>query len=107
MAAPVPRLRAGSEEWPMVTLDRLVNVLGGSGVRLRSCSLSRDTPLSSVALHESTADRTTVTGDVLLAVGADSVAQAVRWAASAQASVVLVRGCDDEPEDDPDVAIAA
>ena len=90
----------------MVTLDRLVNVLGGSAVRLRFCSISRDTPLSSVALHESTADRTTVTGDVLLAVGADSIAQAVRWAASAQASVVLVRGCDDEPEDDPDVAIA-
>ncbi|WP_418602574.1 PucR family transcriptional regulator [Mycolicibacterium sp. SCSIO 43805] len=91
----------------MVTLDRLVNVLGGSGVRLRPCSLPRDTPLSSVALHESTAERVVVTGDVLLAVGAESVEQAVRWAALAQASAVLVR----QPDQDatvvgPDVAVA-
>lgn len=91
----------------MVTLDRLVNVLGGSGVRLRSCSLPRDTPLSSVALHESTAERVVVTGDVLLAVGADSVEQAVRWAALAQASAVLVRQPDqDATVVDPDVAVA-
>ena len=39
----------------MVTLDRLVNVLGGYGVRLRYCPISRSTELSSVVLHEASA----------------------------------------------------
>ncbi|TQM33488.1 PucR family transcriptional regulator [Nocardia bhagyanarayanae] len=80
----------------MVTLDRLVNVLGGYGVRLRSCSVSRATELSSVVLPEATAERAVVTGDVLLAVGAESVEQAVGWAGSARAVVVLVRGVDEQ-----------
>ncbi len=75
----------------MITLDRLVNVLGGYGVRLRCCSVPRSTELRSVVIHEAAADRSEV-GDVLLAVGAGSIGEAVRWAASARAVVVLMRG---------------
>lgn len=78
----------------MVTLDRLVNVLGSYGVRLRFCPIPRSTELRSVILHEVTDDRTVV-GDVLLGIGARSVKEAVRWAASAHAVVVLIRGDDD------------
>lgn len=41
-----------------------------------------------------------VIGDVLLAVGAESVAEAVRWGAAARAVVVLVRGFDDAADDE-------
>ncbi len=75
----------------MVTLDRLVNVLGSYGVRLRFCPIPRSTELRSVILHEVTDDRT-VLGDVLLGIGACSVGEAVGWAASARAVVVLIRG---------------
>ncbi|MBS9534040.1 helix-turn-helix domain-containing protein [Mycobacterium sp. M1] len=75
----------------MVTLDRLVNVLGGYGVRLRFCSAPRTTELASVALHEDGV----VVGDVLLAVGARSVKEAVRWAVAAKAVAVLVRDFED------------
>ncbi|ORB86723.1 PucR family transcriptional regulator [Mycobacterium kansasii] len=78
----------------MITLDRLVNVLGGYGVRLRWSSVSRSTELRSVVIHE-TATARSVVGDVLLAVGAGSVREAVQWAASARAVVVLTR--DGEP----------
>lgn len=74
----------------MITLDRLVNVLGGYGVRLRWSSLPRSTELRSVVIHEAAATRPVV-GDVLLAIGASSVAEAVQWAASARAVVVLTR----------------
>ncbi|MDH6196515.1 hypothetical protein M2272_003158 [Mycobacterium frederiksbergense] len=74
----------------MLTLDRLINVLGGYGVRLRYCPASRSTALRSVVMHEPGP----VIGDVLLAVGAGSIAEAVRWAASARAVVVLVRSMD-------------
>lgn len=92
----------------MVTLDRLVNVLGGYGVRLRACTVSREAELSSVVLPETIADRGVVTGDVLLAVGAQDVAEAVRWAVAAGASAVLVRGRDDEfafPDTDAAIAV--
>jgi hypothetical protein len=79
----------------MVTLDRLVNVLGGYGVRLRFCPIPRSTELRSVIMHELVEDRTVV-GDVLLGIGARSVKLAVRWAASARAVVVLIRGGDDD-----------
>lgn len=79
----------------MVTLDRLVNVLGSYGVRLRFCPVPRSTELRSVVMHEATGDRTVV-GDVLLGIGARSVKEAVRWAASARAVVVLIRGGDDD-----------
>lgn len=74
----------------MVRLDRLVNVLGGYGLRLVRCPVPRSTELRSVVLHEQTAGRTVV-GDVLLAIGARSVSEAVRWASTARAAVVFVR----------------
>ncbi|MGV0802874.1 PucR family transcriptional regulator, partial [Mycolicibacterium elephantis] len=79
----------------MVTLDRLVNVLGSYGVRLRFCPVPRSTELSSVVMHEAVGGRTVV-GDVLLAIGARSVKEAVRWAVSARAIVVLLRSGDDD-----------
>jgi hypothetical protein len=54
----------------VITLDRLVNVLGGYGVRLRWSSVPRSTELRSVVIHEAAPDRVVV-GDVLLAIGAD------------------------------------
>ena len=77
----------------MITLDRLVNVLGGYGVRMRSGAVPRTTELGSVVLPE-VVDGAPVTGDVLLAVDAPSVDEAMRWAASARATAVLVRGDD-------------
>jgi hypothetical protein len=90
----------------VVTLDRLINVLGGYGVRLRapargSRPAPRSTELRSVVMHEPGQ----VIGDVLLAVGAESVAEAVRWATAARAVVVLVRGPDDEAADDGGIAV--
>jgi hypothetical protein len=79
----------------VVTLDRLVNVLGSYGVRLRFCPIPRSTELRSVVLHELIEDRAVI-GDVLLGIGAQSVKQAVRWAASARAVVVLIQGDEDE-----------
>ncbi|ORW20695.1 PucR family transcriptional regulator [Mycolicibacter nonchromogenicus] len=79
----------------MVTLDRLVNVVGSYGVRLRFCSIPRTTQLSSVVMHEVTGERVVV-GDVLLAVGARSVKEAVRWAVAAKAVAVLVRDAEDK-----------
>jgi hypothetical protein len=79
----------------VVTLDRLVNVLGSYGVRLSFCPIPRSTELRSVIMHEVTNDRTVV-GDVLLGIGARSVKEAVRWAASARAVVVLIRGGDND-----------
>lgn len=75
----------------MVTLDRLVNVLGGYGARLCCCPVSRDVALRDVVIHD-LADPRTLSGDAFLAVGADSVVAAVELAAAAHASVVLVRG---------------
>ncbi len=91
----------------MVTLDRLVNVLGSYGVRLRFCPIPRSTELRSVVMHEMTDERTVV-GDVLLGFGARSVNEAVRWAAAARAVVVLVRGGDNDTAfdgADEDVAV--
>lgn len=75
----------------MITLDRLVNVLGSYGVRLRWSSVPRSTELRSVVIHEAT-PAGPVTGDVLLAVDAATVEQAMQWAAAARAAVVLIRG---------------
>ncbi|MCA2229335.1 NAD(P)/FAD-dependent oxidoreductase [Nonomuraea aurantiaca] len=73
----------------MITLDRLVNVLGGYGVPLCGRPETRSAWLRSVAVPDAT-DRH-VTGDLLLAVGTSSIAEAVRWAAAAHAAAVLVR----------------
>ncbi|MCG8922970.1 CdaR family transcriptional regulator [Lentzea sp. CC55] len=75
----------------MVRLDRLVNVLGGYGVRLCCCPVPRSAELRGVVLRDATDGRPEV-GDVYLAVGAESVAEAVHAAVSARAVVVLVRG---------------
>lgn len=82
----------------MVTLDRLVNVLGGYGVRLVTGSAPRSTELRSVVLHE---DRQVV-GDVLLAVDADSVETALAWARASRAVAVLVRDDDTAVTATPD-----
>lgn len=74
----------------MITLDRLVNVLGGYGARLAHCPVPRSLELRSVALPETVGGRV-VTGDVLLAVGAHTAEEAVRLARTAHAAVVLVR----------------
>ncbi|GFG54245.1 PucR family transcriptional regulator [Mycolicibacterium agri] len=79
----------------MITLDRLVNVLGSYGVRLRHCPVPRSTELSSVVIYEVAGERTVV-GDVLLAMGARSVHEAVQWAVSAHAVVVLLRDNSDD-----------
>lgn len=74
----------------MITLDRLVNVLGGYGVRARLCAVPRSIELRSVVVPEAAGDQT-VAGDVLLAIGSASVSEALRWAVSARAAAVLVR----------------
>ena len=74
----------------MVRLDRLVNVLGGYGVRLTGGRVPRSTELRHVVLPETLGGRP-VAGDVLLAIGATSVAEAVRWAEAARAVVVMVK----------------
>ncbi|MEV0758270.1 helix-turn-helix domain-containing protein [Streptosporangium sp. NPDC050280] len=73
----------------MITLDRLVNVLGGYGVRLYGRPEARSAWLRSVAIPDAANHH--VAGDVLLAVGASSLAEAVRWAAADKATAVLVR----------------
>ncbi|TDD51562.1 PucR family transcriptional regulator [Nonomuraea terrae] len=87
----------------MITLDRLVNVLGGYGVRLCGRPETRSVRLRSVAMPDPGDDR--VTGDVLLAVGACSVAEAVRWAVAARAAVVVVRGQAPSALDDQGPAV--
>lgn len=91
----------------MITLDRLANVLGGYGARLRWCPVPRSATLRSVALPASVEGRA-ASGDVLLAIGADSVDQALDWAVAAQAVITVVRASDvpDTPADlNPDVAV--
>ena len=90
----------------MITLDRLVNVLGSYGVRLRWSSVPRSTELASVVIHEAAADRPVV-GDVLLAIGAGSLGEAVRWAVSARAVVVLIRGGEEPIAFDGDAQVGA
>ncbi|MFI5718634.1 PucR family transcriptional regulator [Nocardia sp. NPDC051750] len=75
----------------MVRLDHLVNVLGGYGVRLRCCPVSRATMIRSVAMHDVTGAEE-ATGDIFLAVGAGSASEAVTGARAAKAVAVLIRG---------------
>lgn len=85
----------------MVTLDRLANVLGGYGIRLRLGSVPRSTPLRSVVIHGAEQDPTEV-GDVLLGIGARSMLEVVEWAVSARAVVALIRG-DQGTGDGPEI----
>jgi len=74
----------------LITLDRLVNVLGSSGVRLWSGSRRpREVMLRSVVIHDPT-DGRFGTGDVYLAVGLEAPA-AIVAAGKARASTVLIR----------------
>ncbi|GAA3316181.1 PucR family transcriptional regulator [Nonomuraea dietziae] len=77
----------------MITVDRLVNVLGGYGVRLFGRPEARSAWLRSVAMPEACEHH--VAGDLLLAVGTCSIDEAVRWAAAARAAAVLVRPAPD------------
>ncbi|AXB46530.1 PucR family transcriptional regulator [Amycolatopsis albispora] len=86
----------------MVGLDRLVNVLGGYGVRLVCCPVPRAVKLRSVVLRE---QDTPTSGDVFLAVGARSVAEGIAWAVEARASVVLIHG--DAPREAAEAGEAA
>ncbi|MDA8371170.1 MAG: helix-turn-helix domain-containing protein [Nocardiopsaceae bacterium] len=74
----------------MLTLDRLVNVLGSYGGRLLCCPIPRSTVLRSVAVHDSAAPEACA-GEVFLAVGTASAADAVEAAVRASAMVVVVR----------------
>ncbi|NKY30661.1 PucR family transcriptional regulator [Nocardia gamkensis] len=85
----------------MVTLDRLANVLGGYGVRLRLGSVARATPLRSVVIPGAEHDPAEM-GDVLLGIGARSVSEVVDWAVSARAVVALFRG-DEQTDDEPKI----
>lgn len=75
----------------MVTLDRLVNVLAGYGVRLHGRPVPRSTELRRVVVYDPMAERT-ITGEVLLAVGTRSIAEALSWATITGAEVVVVQG---------------
>ncbi|MEH3140391.1 MAG: helix-turn-helix domain-containing protein [Mycobacterium kyogaense] len=77
----------------MITLDRLINVLGGYGVRWHAGSADRSTELRSVVLPE-IVDGRTVPGDVLLAVGATTGVEALQWAEAAGSVAVLTRSTD-------------
>jgi hypothetical protein len=88
----------------VITLDRLINVLGGYGARLHGGSADRSTELRSVVLPE-VVDGRTVSGDVLLAVGAASSTEALRWARAARAAVVLTRAADPVVASEPGVAV--
>ncbi|WP_433761444.1 PucR family transcriptional regulator [Nocardia sp. CA-135398] len=85
----------------MVTLDRLANVLGGYGIRLRLGSVPRSTPLRTVVIHGADEDPTEI-GDVLLGIGARSVSELMDWAVSAHAVVALIRG-GEETADEPEI----
>lgn len=82
------RTHSGSEK--VIKLDRLLNALGAYGARLRSSPLSRDVELRSVVVHDPI-DQRGATGDLFLAVGIQSVDDAVLLAARARALAVLVR----------------
>ena len=74
----------------MIRLDRLVNVLGRFGVRLYCEPGAREAELRSVVTYDPT-DPRPVGGDVFLAVGVATAAEAVALAEAANAVVVLVR----------------
>ncbi|KGI69619.1 helix-turn-helix domain-containing protein [Mycolicibacterium rufum] len=88
----------------MITLDRLINVLGGYGARWQAGTADRSTELRSVVLPE-VVDGHPMPGDVLLAVGASTQAEALDWASSAGAVVVLTRVAERPARDPGDVAV--
>lgn len=85
----------------MVTLDRLVNVLGGYGARVVGPGSARAVELRSVVIHDAT-DGAGSVGDAFLAIGVPSVATAVDLAIAAHAAVAIVRA-----DGDPDADVVA
>ncbi|RZQ64614.1 PucR family transcriptional regulator [Amycolatopsis suaedae] len=82
----------------MVKLDRLITILGTYGARLVGSTADRTTELHSVALHDPVRPGTPV-GDVFLAVGVPTLADALRLAQEAQAALLIVRTTEiPEPE---------
>ncbi|OQO93928.1 PucR family transcriptional regulator [Saccharomonospora piscinae] len=77
----------------MVTLDRLINVLSGYGVRPLASVPSREAALHSVVVHDPAAPES-ATGDAVLAVGERDLVRAVELAVAAQAVAVLVHEPD-------------
>lgn len=77
----------------MVRLDRLINVLGASGARLRCAPRGRRTELRGVALHDPDGVAAGA-DDVLLAIGVD-VSGGAELLESTQAAVVVLRELDD------------
>lgn len=82
----------------MVRLDRLINVLGGYGVRIAGHHEGRDAQLHSVAMHDPAGDDP-VLGDALLAIGIPDAARALEVGRAAQARAVLIRIDDDLGDD--------
>ncbi|MEU3271378.1 helix-turn-helix domain-containing protein [Saccharomonospora sp. NPDC006951] len=78
----------------MVRLDRLINVLGGYGVRVAGHLGGRDAELHSVAMHDPATDSPSI-GDALLTVGVPEPGHAVELGIAARSRVVLLRS--DEP----------
>ena len=90
----------------MVTLDRLINVLSGYGVRPLASVPTRDAELHSVVVHDP-AEPTVSVGDAVLAVGVRDLSRAVGLAIAAQAVVVLVHDPGDSASDVREVATTA
>ncbi|MGC7100834.1 PucR family transcriptional regulator [Amycolatopsis lurida] len=74
----------------MVKLDRLITILGTYGARLAGSGADREAGLHSVALHDPVRPGSSA-GDVFLAVGVPTLAEAVELARDAQALVLVVR----------------
>lgn len=81
----------------MVKLDRLITILGSYGARLCG-SADREAGLRSVALHDPVRQESPV-GDIFLAVGVPTVAEAIRLARQARAVVLVVRTTEDPAPD--------
>ncbi|NIH83309.1 PucR family transcriptional regulator [Amycolatopsis granulosa] len=74
----------------MVKLDRLITILGTYGARLTGPAADRDAELHSVALHDPVRPGSGA-GEVFLAVGVPTLADAVRLAREAGARVLVAR----------------
>ncbi|GAA2844172.1 PucR family transcriptional regulator [Crossiella cryophila] len=88
----------------MVTLERLVDVLGGLGTRLVCAPRGRDVELRGLSLHDPTETHPTSPTDVLLGIGTGSVTAATRLVRGTTAAAVILHG---PPELDERVLAAA
>ncbi|GDY33009.1 PucR family transcriptional regulator [Gandjariella thermophila] len=88
----------------MVTLDRLVDVLGSLGTHLCCAPRGRAVELRGVALHDPAEPAPAAADDVLLGLGIGSVSGAARLVGETQAAAVLLHG---QPPLDERVCAAA